>query len=71
MLPRTPHEPKIIWSTPKGYAASHCLNCKAGWTRTGPGGGVLTVCLLDREPVLAADMTDCNKFKAIEEPDEP
>jgi hypothetical protein len=70
MLPRTPHEPKIIWSTPKGYAASHCLNCKAGWTRTGPGGGVLTVCLLDREPVLA-DMTDCNKFKAIEEPDEP
>lgn len=70
MLPRTPHEPKIIWSIPKGYAASHCLNCKAGWTRTGPGGGVLTVCLLDREPVLA-DMTDCNKFKAIEEPDEP
>ena len=68
MLPRTPHEPKIIWSTPKGYAASHCLNCKAGWTRTGPGGGVLTVCLLDREPVLA-DMTDCNKFKAIEEPE--
>ena len=39
MLPRTPHEPKIIWSTPKGYAASHCMNCKAGWTRTGPGGG--------------------------------
>ena len=70
MLPRTPHEPKNIWSTPKGYAASHCLNCQAGWTRTGPGGGMLIVCLLDREPVLA-DMTDCNKFKAIEEPDEP
>jgi hypothetical protein len=69
MLPRTPHEPKIIWSTPKGYAASHCMNCKAGWVRTGPNGAVLTVCLLDREPVLA-DMTDCNKFKAASEPDE-
>jgi hypothetical protein len=68
MLPKTPHEPKIIWSTPKGYAASHCMTCKAGWTRTGPAGGVLTVCLLDREPVLA-DMTDCNRFEAMDAPE--
>lgn len=67
MLPRTPYEPKIIWATPKGYAASHCMQCKAGWTRTGPGGAVLTVCLLDREPVLV-DMTGCNKFEPMHEP---
>ena len=63
---KVPHEPKILWRKPKGYAASHCLRCKAGWTRTGPAGGLLTVCLLDREQVLA-DMTDCNKFQGIEE----
>ncbi len=66
MLAKTPHEPKIVWSTPKGYAASHCMNCKAGWTRTGTTGGVLTVCLLDREPVLP-DMTDCNRFEPMDE----
>ena len=66
MLAKTPHEPKVIWSTPKGYAASHCMNCKAGWTRTGTTGGVLTVCLLDREPVLV-DMTDCDRFEPKDE----
>lgn len=68
MQPRTPHEPKIIWSTPKGYAASHCMNCKAGWTRTGTNGGVLTVCLLDREPVLP-EMTDCDRHEPKGEPE--
>jgi len=60
MIPKTPAPP--TWRTPTGYAASHCLQCKAGWTRTGPAGGVLTVCLLDREPVLA-DMTNCDRFE--------
>jgi hypothetical protein len=67
MLPRTPQQPQIIWRKQTGYAASHCLQCKAGWTRTGPSEGVLTVCLLDREPVLA-DMTDCNRFEPLHEP---
>ena len=41
MLPRTPQQPQIHWRKPSGYAASHCMNCKAGWTRTGKDGGVL------------------------------
>jgi hypothetical protein len=59
--PRTPHQPQILWRKPTGYAASHCMNCEAGWTRTGAEGAVITVCLLDREPVLA-DMTGCDRF---------
>jgi hypothetical protein len=62
-----PQQPQILWRKPAGYAASHCMQCKAGWTRTGPEGGTLTVCLLDREPVLA-DMTDCNRFEPTSEP---
>jgi hypothetical protein len=58
----------MTWRTPKGYAASHCMNCKAGWTRTGENGGVITVCLLDREQVLA-DMTDCNRFEPMDAPE--
>jgi hypothetical protein len=50
---------------PSGYAASHCRNCAAGWTRVGEQGGVLTVCLLDRLPVLA-NMTDCDRFEPKE-----
>jgi hypothetical protein len=53
------------WQTPTGYAASHCRRCAAGWTRTGKEGGVLTVCLLDREPVLS-DMTNCDRFEEKE-----
>ncbi len=53
---------QLLWQTPSGFAASHCMNCEAGWTRTGADGGVLTVCLLDREPVLVA-MTDCDRFE--------
>ena len=50
------------WQTPTGYAATHCKQCKYGWTRTGKE-GALTVCLLDHaEPVLA-DMTHCDKYK--------
>ena len=48
---RTPQQPQTLWRTPKGYAATHCMQCKAGWTRTDAAGAVITVCLLDREPV--------------------
>jgi hypothetical protein len=50
---------------PSEFVISHCQNCAAGWTRTGKDGGSLTVCLLDREPVLA-DMTDCDRFEVRE-----
>ncbi len=47
----------------RGYAETHCRRCVAGWTRKGKEGGILTVCLLDREPVLD-DMTHCDRFEA-------
>ena len=47
----------------QGYAETHCRRCAMGWTRKGEKGGVLTVCLLDREPVLD-DMTHCDRFEA-------
>jgi hypothetical protein len=47
---------------PTGFAATHCRQCDLGWTRTGKEGGVRTVCLLDREPVLA-DMTSCDRYE--------
>jgi len=50
----------------KGYAETHCRRCAAGWTRQGKEGGVLTVCLLDREPVLG-DMTHCDRFEVKEQ----
>ena len=60
----TRHRP--AWQTPAGYAATHCRRCEYGWSRTGKEGGMVTVCLLDREPVLA-DMTDCDRFEAKEQ----
>ncbi len=53
---------QLLWQKPQGFAASHCRRCEAGWTRKGAE-GELTVCLLDREPVLA-DMTGCDRFEA-------
>jgi hypothetical protein len=44
-----------------GYAASHCMKCRYGWTRTGAKGSI-AICLLDREPVLI-DMIDCSRFE--------
>ena len=55
----------LLWRTPQGFGASHCRRCKAGWTRTGEGDKALTVCLLDREPILA-DMTSCDRFEEKE-----
>jgi hypothetical protein len=39
------------------------MNCVLSWTRSGTNGGKLTICLLDREPVLD-DMTDCDRYEA-------
>jgi len=55
---------QLLWQKPQGFAASHCVRCGYGWTRTGAE-GELTVCLLDREPVLA-DMTGCDRFEVKE-----
>ena len=44
------------------------LELQGGLDADGQGGGVLTVCLLDREQVLA-DMTGCNRFEPMESPE--
>jgi len=58
----TPKARTLLWQTPTGFALTHCMQCKAGWTRKGTFGAALTVCLLDREPVLTA-MTDCDRYE--------
>jgi hypothetical protein len=62
----TPKARALLWKTPTGFGATHCKNCKAGWTRTGKEGAALTVCLLDREPILQ-EMTDCDRFEPRED----
>ena len=61
----TPKARTLLWKTPQGYAATHCMNCQAGWTRSGVDGSI-TVCLLDHEPVLDG-MIDCSRY----EPEQP
>ena len=58
----TPRGRALLWQKPTGYGASHCMQCKFGWTRKGTDGAALTVCLLDREPILT-DMTDCDRYE--------
>jgi len=48
------------------FIATHCMTCAAGWTRTGRNGGVVVVCLLDRERVWP-EMIDCDRYEAAEE----
>jgi hypothetical protein len=53
----------LAWrAEPTNFATTHCMNCEAGWTRKGPDGAKVVVCLLDREPVLPS-MTDCDRFE--------
>lgn len=49
-----------------GFAMTHCAICAAGWTRRGRDGGVIIVCLLDREPVWP-DMEDCDRYERRED----
>ncbi len=57
----------LAWQAPNTeYARTHCMNCAAGWTRSGEDGARLIVCLLDREPVLT-NMTSCDRFEPKEE----
>ena len=62
----TPRGRALPWKTPTGFGLTHCMGCKAGWTRRGADGAALTVCLLDREPILT-EMTDCDRYKEREE----
>lgn len=62
-----PKGPQGVWRKPSAFAENHCMNCAAGWTRTGKDGGLLIVCLLDREPVLP-DMVGCDHYEPKEGP---
>ena len=55
---------QLLWQQPKGFAASHCRRCATGGRVREPR-AELTVCLLDREPVLA-DMTGCDHYEEKE-----
>jgi hypothetical protein len=57
--------PQLVFRKPSAFTASHCQNCAAGWTRTGKDGGLLIVCLLDRESVLP-DMVACDRYEPKE-----
>jgi hypothetical protein len=59
-----PQQQKAPWQIANVYIARHCRDCTYGWTRTGKEGGILTVCLLDREPV--PDITSCSRFERHE-----
>jgi hypothetical protein len=52
----------LAWRPPVDFAETHCTQCAAGWTRTANSGKKITVCLLDREPVLS-DMMDCDRYE--------
>jgi hypothetical protein len=54
-----------LWASPDAFAAQYCVKCKAGWTRAAKN-GALTVCLLDREPILRG-MTDCDRYEPKEQ----
>lgn len=62
----------LLWGKADKFVTTYCQNCKAGWTRTAEPGKngakpkTLTVCLLDREPVLNG-MEFCDRFEAREE----
>ncbi len=60
-----PADERVLFQAPTGFAASHCRQCAMGWTRTGKEGGVLTICLLDREQVLA-NMVACDRYEPRE-----
>jgi hypothetical protein len=51
---------------PGSFVITHCRKCALGWTRTLEGGGVTTVCLLDRDPV-PYDLKDCDQYDPYEE----
>ena len=47
------HHP-LAWQGPStDFATTHCMQCEAGWTRSGQGASVI-ICLLDRERKVAA-----------------
>ena len=60
-----PKKAQTIWRKPSAFAERFCMNCAAGWTRTGKDGGLLIVCLLDREPVIP-DMIGCDHYEPKE-----
>jgi hypothetical protein len=58
----TDSAPEDSSATISDFVASHCMTCAAGWTRRSAAGGVIVVCLLDREPVWP-DMDGCDRYE--------
>ena len=65
----TTGQPKNSSRTISSFVMTHCRTCAAGWTRASEAGNVVTVCLLDREPVWH-NMASCDRYKK-REPESP
>jgi hypothetical protein len=44
------------------YAATHCTQCVAGWTRTSKSGVSELSCLLDNQPI-PTNLADCDRYE--------
>jgi hypothetical protein len=67
----TPRTRALLWKTPDDFGQKYCRNCQCGWTREGKDSegkdnAVLTICLLDREPIMEG-ITRCDRFEPKEE----
>jgi hypothetical protein len=60
---------RLLWHPSDPFAEQYCTRCKACWIRAARN-GALTVCLLDREPVLKG-MRDCDRFEPREQKKRP
>lgn len=58
----TPRGRATLWRKPTGFGATHCMKCAAGWIREGERGGVLVVCMLDHEPIMA-ELMGCSRYE--------
>jgi hypothetical protein len=44
------------------FVETRCQTCKAGWTRQAKDGGVVVICLIDREPAWP-QMVSCDRYE--------
>lgn len=61
-----PIQPIARAMEPSDFAVTHCMRCRAGWTRTIQTGAKAVFCLLDLAPV-PANMTSCDRYDLREE----
>lgn len=63
--PTMTDQPELLQASTSSYVRTHCVICKAGWVRKSAEGGMVVICLLDREPVWP-QMVNCDRYEARE-----